>query len=117
MTTVFFGTGTRMQDCPHCGAEVSEGRLACRECGSDLDTGWQDSTDIDYLSVDLGDDPVENTVVKKTFQKNIVILLILGFICIPILHQLGVRGWDLGNVILAVLLTSAVLTLKRSDEN
>lgn len=41
--------------CPNCGADVLVGAKACRECGSDASTGWQDEADIDYASVDLPD--------------------------------------------------------------
>ena len=41
--------------CPNCGAAVAVGKKACRECGSDANTGWQDQADIDYASVDLPD--------------------------------------------------------------
>ena len=43
-------------ECPHCGAPVPAGRLACPECGSDAGTGWQSSEEIDYQSVELPDD-------------------------------------------------------------
>lgn len=39
--------------CPHCGADVAAGAAACRECGSDASTGWQDQDEIDYQSLDL----------------------------------------------------------------
>lgn len=26
--------------CPHCGADVLRGAKACKECGSDAETGW-----------------------------------------------------------------------------
>ena len=29
--------------CPHCGAEVPQGAISCRECGSDDETGWSES--------------------------------------------------------------------------
>jgi uncharacterized membrane protein YvbJ len=29
--------------CPHCGANVKPGALACSQCGSDTDTGWSES--------------------------------------------------------------------------
>jgi len=29
-------------ECPHCGAMVPVRAKACRECGSDAGTGWQD---------------------------------------------------------------------------
>jgi hypothetical protein len=41
--------------CPNCGTDVPVGARACRECGSDATTGWQDSDEIDYASVDLPD--------------------------------------------------------------
>lgn len=41
--------------CPHCGERVPAGRLACPECGSDANTGWQDQEEIDYTSVDIPD--------------------------------------------------------------
>jgi hypothetical protein len=39
--------------CPHCGALVPVGAVACRECGSDADTGWQSDEEVDYQSLDL----------------------------------------------------------------
>jgi len=39
--------------CPHCGADVPLGAKACKECGSDATTGWQDEQEVDYQSVDL----------------------------------------------------------------
>ncbi len=41
--------------CPNCGADVAVGAKACRECGSDAQTGWQSEADVDYASVDLPD--------------------------------------------------------------
>ena len=34
-------------DCPHCGAKVRCGALACPECGSDDETGWSEDWDGD----------------------------------------------------------------------
>lgn len=42
-------------ECPNCGAAVPVGRKACRECGSDATTGWQDGDEIDYQSIDIPD--------------------------------------------------------------
>jgi hypothetical protein len=39
--------------CPHCGAQVDIRASSCRECGSDASTGWQDSEEVDYQSLDL----------------------------------------------------------------
>ena len=51
-----------MFECPNCGADVAVGAKACKECGSDATTGWQDQAEIDYQSTDLpsgySDDPV-----------------------------------------------------------
>ena len=30
-------------ECPHCGADVPQGALACPACGSDEETGWSDA--------------------------------------------------------------------------
>ena len=40
-------------ECPQCGELVKVGALACRECGSDVETGWQSAEEIDYQSLDL----------------------------------------------------------------
>ena len=42
-------------ECPHCGAEVKVTAVACRECGSDVETGWQSDEEIDYKSLDIPD--------------------------------------------------------------
>lgn len=50
-------------ECPHCGEQVPAGRLACPECGSDQDTGWQDPEELDYAAVEIPDfyaDPEAN---------------------------------------------------------
>ena len=31
--------------CPHCGAKVRRGALACPKCGSDDETGWSENAD------------------------------------------------------------------------
>jgi hypothetical protein len=33
--------------CPHCGAQVRRDAAACRECGSDAETGWSDEEHAD----------------------------------------------------------------------
>ena len=42
-------------ECPNCGADVPVGKKGCRECGSDAATGWMDSEEIDYQSIDIPD--------------------------------------------------------------
>ena len=39
--------------CPHCGADVLVTAKVCRECGSDADTGWQSTEEVEYQSLDL----------------------------------------------------------------
>lgn len=40
-------------ECPHCGEPVVVGAAACRECGSDASTGWQDDEEVEYQSLDI----------------------------------------------------------------
>ena len=55
--------------CPHCGEDVLEGRMSCPACGSDATTGWRDSEDVDYLSVDLPADDLGETRIPDTFEE------------------------------------------------
>ncbi|MCR9244168.1 MAG: hypothetical protein NXI31_03995 [bacterium] len=41
--------------CPHCGADVLAGSKACKACGSDAETGWQDEAEIEYQSLEIPD--------------------------------------------------------------
>ena len=34
-------------ECPNCGADVPVSAVVCRECGSDAETGWKSSEEID----------------------------------------------------------------------
>jgi hypothetical protein len=72
--------------CPNCGAEVPSGALACRECGSDDETGW---SEIDYIGgLDLPDDepldhelqPSTTGAVKQMLVTLVVLLLVLAFV-------------------------------------
>ena len=42
-------------ECPNCGADVPVSAVVCRECGSDAETGWKSSEEIDYQSIDIPD--------------------------------------------------------------
>lgn len=48
-------TRRELFECPHCGADVAVGAKVCRDCGSDATTGWLDSEEVDYASVELPD--------------------------------------------------------------
>ncbi len=43
--------------CPHCGAQVPVGAAACRECGSDEETGWANEGDQWNTGVEDGYQP------------------------------------------------------------
>ncbi len=45
----------RSFECPNCGAEVAANARACRECGSDANTGWKHGDELDYQSVEIPD--------------------------------------------------------------
>jgi len=56
--------------CPHCGSNVPDGAAACRECGSDTETGW--SEDADHFAGDIptGYGPDDEFDYNKYTQKN-----------------------------------------------
>jgi hypothetical protein len=52
--------------CPQCGAEVPRKALACPECGSDYETGWNEDADAQRLG--LPDDEFDyDEFVKEEF--------------------------------------------------
>ena len=74
--------------CPHCGEPPPRDAIACRECGSDAETGWLDGREQDYLSVELpevGGEVIDTTRKGRTFKMGI--LLFAG------LFALWATGW------------------------
>ena len=67
-------------ECPHCGAPVPRGRLACPECGSDAQTGWQSSEEIDYQSVELPEDSRNQPRGPRWLVPLVIVLLVLAFV-------------------------------------
>ena len=67
-------------ECPHCGAPVPGGRLACPECGSDAQTGWQSSEEIDYQSVELPEDSPAASTGPAWLVPLVIVLLVTGFV-------------------------------------
>jgi hypothetical protein len=45
----------RRVSCAHCGALIPASARACRECGSDAETGWKDGEERFLASIDLPD--------------------------------------------------------------
>ena len=46
--------------CPHCGHDVPIDALACRECGSDNETGWSEGADVWDAGIPGGYGPEED---------------------------------------------------------
>lgn len=49
-----------MKVCPHCGAELPDGAISCKECGSDKDTGWAEGAEYANLELPDYDEILEN---------------------------------------------------------
>ena len=64
--------------CPHCDAPLKPNAVACRECGSDIETGW--SSDIDYHSIELPEDdpPPKDPAAMRTVAVICIIVLLAG---------------------------------------
>jgi hypothetical protein len=76
-------------ECPHCGADVPVGARACRECGSDAGTGWQESEEVDYQSVPLPDDDL----VGAAKPRGIPWIAIVAIVAAAALLALTVLRW------------------------
>lgn len=78
-------------ECPNCGADVPVGKKGCRECGSDASTGWMDSEEIDYQSIDIPDgygpeEDVEQRGGRTQLVAALLLLLIAGIVTIALLR-------------------------------
>ncbi|HIE71240.1 MAG TPA: hypothetical protein EYP98_14310 [Planctomycetes bacterium] len=78
-------------ECPNCGADVPVGKKGCRECGSDASTGWMDSEEIDYQSIDIPDgygptDEVKQGVGRTQLVAVLLLLLIAGIVTLALLN-------------------------------
>ena len=84
-----------MFECPNCGADVAVGAKACKECGSDATTGWQDQAEIDYQSTDLpagySDDPEHPGLLSPRKHRLwvaliviVTVLALLAFTLLPV---------------------------------
>ena len=73
-------------ECPNCGEEFPAGRLACPECGSDAETGWKDSEEIDYQSIDLPDHREPTPARSRVVWWVAVVLALLGMTVVALLR-------------------------------
>ena len=69
-----------LEICPNCGAEFPAKRLACPECGSDAETGWKSSEEIDYMSVDLPEDETQVRKSALTSPRMLYVAALLAFL-------------------------------------
>ncbi len=76
-----------LEDCPHCGSPVMPRSICCKSCGSDFETGWQDSAEIEYSSIELPEsssmpDSTQNSKSERLRRIGLLTigLLLLGFI-------------------------------------
>ncbi len=75
-----------MKICPHCGAEISDKALNCKECGSDAQTGWSEGAENADLEMPDYDEILENEFgsSRKRFSK-IVTAVIAGIVALILL--------------------------------
>jgi len=81
--------------CPHCGADVVVTAKVCRECGSDADTGWQSTEEVEYQSLDLPqgyrDDAAHESNVLPPSRPSkwfvfVVLLMVVVFVLVFVLR-------------------------------
>ena len=54
-----------MKICPHCGNELEDSAIVCKNCGSDAETGWKDGAENADLELPDYEEIVENELGKK----------------------------------------------------
>ena len=92
--------------CPHCGADVPIGDPACRECGSDAETGWSEEADkweadiptgygpdedFDYDEFTETEFPGEASFSFRRRLKKWAWRIVVGTVCIGLLLYVGAR--------------------------
>ncbi len=88
--------------CPHCGASLPPRAVACRECGSDFETGWSD--EIDYYSVELPEDELKPAE-RGPFFKIVALICVLPLLGSAVYLIFG----SLTSAVLLVLLAGSLL--------
>ena len=111
---IFLETSS-MFPCPNCGEPVADNAVACRECGSDADTGWRE--DPDYYSIELPEDSPPRSGPPWTVTLTIVLLLCLALGGIWRVADLGGQGLALAGLLGFIILVEVLYSmgiLKRS---
>ncbi len=67
-----------MKVCPHCGAEIPEGSISCRECGSDAKTGWSEGAENSDLEMPDYDEILENEFGSRKKRTSRILTAIVG---------------------------------------
>jgi hypothetical protein len=60
----FMGNGSSFV-CPNCGALLQAGARVCRDCGSDENTGWSESTYMDGIDWPFDEDDYEEVKARE----------------------------------------------------
>lgn len=94
--------------CPHCGEPLPPRAVACRECGSDFETGWSD--DVEARSVELPEEPLSPArgPAFRTIALLCVVLLLGGAIVL-----LGGELWQ--TLLVVAVGASLVFGVRRGD--
>lgn len=103
-----------IDECPHCGAPLRPNAVACRECGSDIETGWSD--DIDYHSVELPEEPLPSGR-SANFRTVAIICVVLMLGGAGALFSLGRKEVAGTILILALLLPVALMKLPGESDD
>ncbi len=74
-----------MKTCPHCGAEISDKALSCRECGSDAQTGWSEGAETADLEMPDYDEILENEFGSPKRISKMVSAVIAGIVALVLL--------------------------------
>ena len=67
-----------MKICPHCGAEIPEGSISCKECGSDTKTGWSEGAENSDLEMPDYDEILENEFGSRKKGTSRILTTIVG---------------------------------------
>lgn len=67
-----------MKICPHCGAEIPDSAISCKECGSDARTGWADGAENADLELPGYDEILENEFGSRKKGTSRILTAVVG---------------------------------------